>query len=126
MNQILLRLAKTWIGGVLLHWIFAYFSFLIPGERLIDNESLLAFHHPRPSYPVHILIVPREKIISLEDLPTMDGLFEAALFGAVNDLVKEFDLARNGYRLIANGGKYQEVGHLHFHLVSGDLTDGSD
>lgn len=126
MNQILLRLAKTWIGGVLLHWIFAYFSFLIPGERLIDNESLLAFHHPRPSYPVHILIVPREKIISLEDLPTMDGLFEAALFGAVNDLVKEFDLARNGYRLIANGGNYQEVRYLHFHLVSGDLTHGSD
>lgn len=117
-NLLFYTIAKTWLGGLILDWVFAYFSFMIPGEKLIFNETLLAFHHPSPSYPLHILIVPREKHKSLQDLPSKDGLFEVELFNAVKLLVKRFGLEEFGYRLIANGGKYQEVDHLHFHLIS--------
>ena len=111
-------IAKTWLGGILLHWIFARFSFVIPGDKLIETESILAFHHPSPAYSLHILIVPKEKIKSLKELPSEKGSFEFDLFEAVKELVKRFDLDQKGYRLIANGGENQEVGHLHFHLVS--------
>lgn len=120
MNRIFYSIAKTWIGGIFLHWIFAFFSFVIPGEKLIETDKVLAFHHPSPSYPLHILIVPKAKYRSLNDLPTVDNKFESDLFLTVNKLVQRFDLERYGYRLIANGGTAQEVDHLHFHLISDD------
>ena len=127
MKGFLYSIAKTWLGGLFLHWIFATSSFLIPGEKLVETNSIIAFHHPSPSYPLHILLVPRSRLRSLDDLPSADLVFERDLFQAVHDLVEEFDLKRCGYRLIANGGSHQEVDHLHFHLVSdeyqGELSD---
>jgi len=123
MNRFLYSLAKTWIGGLILHWIIAFFSFVIPREELIETDSVLAFHHPSPSYPLHILIVPKAKFRSIKDLPSTDLVFESGLFMAVNELVQRFGLEDCGYRLIANGGSAQEVDHLHFHLIS-DEYDG--
>ena len=122
MKRFLYSIAKTWLGGLLLHWIFAYFSFAIPGERLIETDSVLAFHHPSPSYPLHILILPKSKFKSIKDLPSVELVFESDLFKAVNELVHRFGLDGYGYRLIANGGSAQEVDHLHFHLVSDDYA----
>ena len=93
-------------------------SFILPVNRLRETETLLAFHHPRPSYPLHILLVPKRPLRRLVDLTPADADFTADLFQAVASLVAEFDLEAWGYRLIANGGTYQEVPHLHFHLVS--------
>ena len=123
MIRFLYSIAKTWFGGLILHWIFAYFSFFIPGKRLVETDSVLAFHHPSPSYPLHILIVPKSKYSSLVDLPSNDHIFEVELFSVVNDLVKMFNLESKGYRLIVNGGNAQEVDHLHFHLISDDIVD---
>lgn len=124
MTQFLYAIAKTWAGGLLLHWIFAYFSSAIPGEKLIETDSLIAFHHPTPSYPLHILIVPKARVRSLDALPTADHQFESELFQTVNQLVQKFNLEGFGYRLIANGGSAQEVDHLHFHLVSDEYVSG--
>lgn len=120
MNRLLYSFVKTWIGGLLLHWIFAFFSFIIPGEKLIETDSVLAFHHPSPSYPLHILIVPKTKYQSLNNLPSQDQAFELGLFKAVNELVQKYNLEAKGYRLITNGGIFQEVNYLHFHLISDD------
>lgn len=119
MNHLLFSIAKTWFGGLLIHWVIAHFSFIIPGDKLINNDDLLAFHHPTPSYPFQIIIVPKSKYISLQDLPSDELGFEKALFLAVNDLVNRYNL--KNYRLVANGGNYQEVDHLHFHLISDDF-----
>jgi histidine triad (HIT) family protein len=123
MIRLLYSIVKTWFGGLILHWIFAYFSFFIPGKRLVETDSVLAFHHPSPSYPLHILIVPKSKYSSLVDLPSNDHIFEVELFSVINDLVKMFNLESKGYRLIVNGGNAQEVDHLHFHLTSDDIVD---
>jgi len=123
MGKLLYSIAKTWVGGLILHWIFAYFSFVIPVKRLTERDSVLAFHHPSPSYPLHILIVPKSKVKTLADLPSKDHLFELELFSVVNELVKMFNLESKGYRLIVNGGNSQEVDHLHFHLISEDAAD---
>lgn len=120
MNRFLYSIAKTWIGGLLLHWIIAFFSFAIPGEKLIETDSLVAFYHPSPSYPLHILIMPKARYKSLNDLPSDDHVFESGLFVSVNELVQRFGLESCGYRLITNGGSSQEVDHLHFHLISDD------
>jgi len=80
----------------------------------------MAFHHPRPAYPVHILLVPKRPLTSLTDLSLADADFMTDLFSAAQSLIAEFNLEAGGYRLITNGGPYQDIPHLHFHLVSGE------
>ncbi|MFW6183406.1 MAG: HIT domain-containing protein [Chloroflexota bacterium] len=114
----LMRVARSPLGRFLVGRVFTHMSFLLPVERLRETETLIAFHHPRPSYPVHILLVPRRPLSSLADLGPDDASFMIELYETVDGLVQEFDLERRGYRLIVNGGAYQDVPHLHFHLVS--------
>lgn len=100
----------------LIGWIFTYMSFLIPVKRLRETSNLVAFQHPSPSYKFHLLIVPKRQAQSLADFDSQDAAFLADLFATVQSLVKEFDL--KAYRLIVNGGEYQDFPHLHFHLIS--------
>ncbi len=93
-------------------------SFAIPAVRLRETETLLAFHHPQPSHAVHILILPKREYASLLDIRPEDGALLADLVGVVQDLVRELGLEHLGYRLIANGGAYQDVPVLHFHLIA--------
>lgn len=93
-------------------------SFAIPVHRLRETKTLMAFYHPKASYPTHILIVPKRSISHLGELTAADSDFMVDLFRTVHSLVTELDLETHGYRLIANGGKYQDVPHLHFHLVA--------
>ena len=95
-----------------------YMSFLIPGERLRETDALLAVRHPRPSYPLHILLLPKRPYATLLDLQTSDTAFLQDLFQTVQSLVIELQLEEQGYRLITNGGSHQDIPHLHFHLIS--------
>jgi histidine triad (HIT) family protein len=113
-----LSLARSTLGGLMLGWMFAHMSFAIPVKRLRETDTLLAFCHPKPSYPVHILLVPKRAIGSLMELSSNDMDFYADLVQTVQSLVAELDLEACGYRLVVNGGEYQEVGQLHFHLIS--------
>jgi histidine triad (HIT) family protein len=117
-HRFFFRLARSRTAGFLLRLVFAHMSFAIPLTRLRETHSLLAFYHPQPSYPLHILIVPRRAYRSLLDLPPEDGEFQRDLFETVQSLVREFNLEKTGYRLIANGGPNQDAPILHFHLIS--------
>ena len=97
-------------------------SFALPVDRLMETATLLAFHHPHPAYPLHILLVPKKPIASLTALdPLADARFLTDVYSAAQRLIEQFHLAESGYRLIVNGGKFQDFPYLHFHLIS-DLT----
>lgn len=91
-------------------------SFLIPVARLRETSSLIAFQHPSPSYKFHVLIVPKREVASLAQFDSTDTAFLTDLYSTVQSLVEEFQL--QAYRLIVNGGEYQDFPHLHFHLIS--------
>jgi histidine triad (HIT) family protein len=95
-------------------------SRVLPVHRLYESQWLVAFKHPSPSYPVHILIVPKVELAGIETLGSEDADLLVDLFLSVQILVEKMALVKPGYRLIANGGRYQEIPHLHFHLVSGE------
>ncbi len=118
MKRWLFRLARLPILRPLVRWTFAHMSFLIPAQRLRDTQTLIAFRHPQPSYPFHVLIVPKQAYRSLLDVPPQATDFMLELFETVQSLVREFQLESGGYRLIANGGSYQDVPQLHFHLIA--------
>ena len=96
--------------------MFEHMSFAIPAKRLRETETLMAFHHPRPSYPFHVLLVPKNAVVSLKYLDARDTMFLTDLYSTVQSLVEEFHLP--AYRLIVNGGEYQDFPQLHFHLIS--------
>jgi histidine triad (HIT) family protein len=105
-----------WLFAPLIGWIFAHMSFAIPVKRLRETETLMAFHHPKPSYTFHVLLVPKKAVASLKEFDPTDTTFLTDLYSTVQSLVSEFHLP--AYRLIVNGGEYQDFPQLHFHLVS--------
>lgn len=117
-GMFLLRLARTRWMGVFLRFGLRTMSFAIPLKRLRETPTLLAFRHPSPSYPVHILLVPKRAYASLLELPPEDADFLRDLFDTVQSLVRELGLEKTGYRLVANGGAFQDVPVLHFHLIA--------
>jgi histidine triad (HIT) family protein len=116
-------LARSNIARCLIGWIFARMNFAIPVKRLHETDTLLAFYHPRPSYAVHILLVPKKAIANLMELEPADHVFLAEVFYTTQKLVKELELVETGYRLLVNGGEYQDVPQLHFHLIAGDQVN---
>jgi histidine triad (HIT) family protein len=118
-SRALLRLARSPRMKSILRWVMTHASFALPVERVRETETLLAFYHPRPLYPVHILLVPKEPFGDLMDVPLEGSGFLGELLDTVQVLVREHGLEEEGYQLIINGGAHQDVPHLHVHLVSG-------
>jgi histidine triad (HIT) family protein len=93
-------------------------SFALPVRRLRETDTLIAFYHPLPSYPTHILLVPKKALASLANLTLQDQDFLVDLAACTQSLVNDLGLQDSGYSLSVNSGGYQEAPQLHFHLVS--------
>ena len=113
-----------WLFAPLIGWIFAHMSFIIPVKRLRETDALMAFYHPRPTYPFHVLLLPKKAVPSLKEFDSTDTTFLTDLYSTVQSLVEELQLP--AWRLILNGGEYQDFPHLHFHLVSNVRTQQED
>ncbi len=96
--------------------MFAHTSFAIPVKRLRETDALMAFRHPKPACPFHVLIVPKKAVASLAELDPADTAFLTDLYSTVQSLVDEFKLP--AYRLMVNGGEFQDFPQLHFQGVS--------
>jgi len=107
-----------WFLAPLIGWIFEHMSFAIPVNRLRETDTLMAFYHPKPSYAFHVLLVPKKSVASLQEFDPRDSIFLTELYSTVQSLVQEFHLS--AWRLIVNGGEYQDFPQLHFHLISED------
>lgn len=104
-------------------WMLNNIPFSIQVKRLRETGSLLAFFHPKPTYPFHVIIIPKKAIRAFHDLSPADP-FLTDLITVAQAIVEEYHLP--AYRLIVNGGEYQEFPHLHFHLVSdSEMTHAS-
>lgn len=121
---LLMAARRRWLAAPV-RWGWSHMNFLLPAEHLMETDTLLVFHHPNPAYEVHLLIVPKQAYASLSDLPAGDTRFLSDLTTCVQALVRQFQLEDKGYRLIANGGAFQEFPVLHFHLVSGQVRGGA-
>jgi len=91
-----------------------------PGVILYEDDLCGAFRDINPQAPVHILIVPRKPIPTLDDLTVEDGALVSHLFFVAKRLAAEEGLGR-GYRAVINCGPdgLQSVYHLHIHLLGG-------
>ena len=91
----------------------------IKSDVVYEDESILAFRDINPQAPVHILIIPKVHVETLNDLD--DSVLAGKLLQTVIKLADREGLAKEGYRTVLNCNKKggQEVFHLHMHLLGG-------
>ena len=92
----------------------------VPARRLHEDDELIAFHDIAPWAPVHILIVPKAHIGSMEQVGEADAALLGRMMILSTRLMRELGIA-NGYRHVINTGPDggQEVPHLHMHVMGG-------
>ena len=117
-SRLLFRLARSRLLDVVVRFGFAHLSMLLPVRRVRETAQVIAFHHPRPAWAHHLLFVPKVGIPSLlavrpEQAPLVRDLILLALEVACNEPYRS-----GGFALMVNGGAYQDVGQLHFHLAA--------
>jgi histidine triad (HIT) family protein len=92
----------------------------IPSTAVYEDEQCYAFTDLHPQAPVHVLVVPREHINSLDETDPSDCALLGHLLWAAEEIANAKHLA-NGYRVVINTGEEagQTVQHLHVHLLGG-------
>lgn len=93
----------------------------IPSKKVYENEHVLAFHDIHPAAPVHVLIIPKKHIPTMNDVEPQDLPLIGEIHHAAQHIARELGIAESGYRLANNCNKDggQEVFHLHYHLMGG-------
>lgn len=93
----------------------------IPTEILYEDSLVLAFADIKPLAPVHILVIPKEHIASVNDVMDAQRDVMGSLILAAKKLAQEKDIAQAGYKLLIRTGSDggQEVPHIHLHLIGG-------
>ena len=92
-----------------------------PSKTVFEDDQVVAFLDINPAAPVHILIVPKDHIPSINHLADHQEELIGHLFTIAKQLAKENGIADSGYRLIINSGPDagQAVYHIHLHLLGG-------
>ena len=87
-------------------------------EKVFETDRVLAYHHTRPFWPVHIVVIPKTHVGSLLTIDDNDLLIE--LLDAVKTVAAGVVEEHGAARVLTNLGRYQDSKHLHFHVLSGE------
>ena len=92
----------------------------IPSNKVYEDDAMLAFHDINPEAPVHVLVIPKTHIPSMDGVSAENSACVAKLFEKIPHIARLAGIT-NGYRVISNCGEdaAQSVQHLHFHILGG-------
>ena len=85
-----------------------------------DSTTVLAYHHTRPFWQVHIVVVPKRHVPSLTDPAGADDALVRELLTVVQDVAASVEASHGAARVLTNLGRYQDSKHLHIHVSSGE------
>jgi len=85
-----------------------------------EGEGVVAYHHTRPYWPVHIVVVPRRHVPSLTDTNGADEALAVELLRVVQQVARSVHASEGAARVLTNLGSYQDSKHLHIHVSSGE------
>jgi len=93
----------------------------IPAKIAYDDDQVIAFHDINPQAPIHLLIIPKKHIASIMEIDEENGGLLKEIVRVAQNLAKENNIDKKGFRLVVNTGEEggQTVQHLHFHLLGG-------
>lgn len=92
----------------------------IPSSKVYEDDTMLAFRDINPEAPVHVLVIPKAHIASMDEITAENSGTVAKIFEKIPHIAKEAGVT-DGYRVISNCGPDagQTVFHLHFHILGG-------
>jgi histidine triad (HIT) family protein len=93
----------------------------IPAKRVYEDNDLIAFEDLNPQAPVHVLVIPRRHIATINDLAGSDDALVGAMVRCAAAIAKERGVDGGGYRTVfnCNGEAGQTVFHIHLHVLGG-------
>ena len=93
----------------------------IPAKIEYEDDDIIAINDIEPKAPIHILIIPKKQIKTINDLEEKDAELIGKIYLVAKKIAKEKGIAESGYRVISNCNKDggQSVFHIHFHLLGG-------
>jgi histidine triad (HIT) family protein len=93
----------------------------LPSKMAYEDDRIVAFHDIAPQAPVHVLIVPRKHIATLNDVAAEDAQLLAHIFQIARNLAQQLGVDQKGYRTVfnVNAEAGQTVFHLHLHVIGG-------
>lgn len=93
----------------------------IPADILYEDDDVMAFRDIRPLAPVHILVIPKREIASVNDLLPEDALLAGKLILVARDVATRLNISEKGYKLLLRVGRDggQEIPYIHLHLIGG-------
>jgi histidine triad (HIT) family protein len=93
---------------------------LVPLRKEYESEHVLAYHHTRPFWPVHIVVIPKKHISSFTTLSDDDTPILLEMIAVMKTLAAKVTAEHGAARILTNLGRYQDSKHLHFHINSGE------
>ena len=95
----------------------------MPANIVYEDDLVVGFQDIRPVAPVHLLIIPRKHIPTLNDVTSGDHPLISQLFEVAKTLAEQFGIQENGYRTVfnCNADAGQTIYHLHLHLIGGRI-----
>ena len=93
----------------------------IPSKKVYEDDDVVAFDDIQPQAPVHVLIIPKKHVATLNDLSTVDDAVTGKLLRVAARIAKERGIAERGWRATVNVNRdaHQLVFHVHLHLMGG-------
>ena len=93
----------------------------IPADIIYENDEIIAFNDINPQAPIHILIVPKKEISTINDINEEDRALIGEMFITAKKIAKDLKIDESGYRTIFNCNEHggQTVDHIHLHLLGG-------
>lgn len=116
--RIIKKALKIPVVAKFLIWLLTHIPSILPIKIIEGNSDWSACFHPDPSYPFHVLLLPHQSIKTLLQLSDEDQHISTSLWQMIKKLIGVYGLETHGYRVIINGGAYQEFPIIHVHLVS--------
>ena len=89
-------------------------------NRVTETANVLAYHHTRPFWPVHIVVIPKRHIASLLTLAESDTPLLLELIQVIREVAERVVSEHGACRVLTNLGSYQDSKHLHWHVSSGE------
>lgn len=98
----------------------------IPGEFVYQDEHVVAIRDINPAAPVHVLVIPRKPVPSLNEMTPDDHALAGHLLLKAAEIARQEGVAESGYRVVINTGQEggQTVPHLHVHVLGGSQMRG--
>lgn len=88
-------------------------------KKEYESDNVLAFHHTKPYWPVHIVVIPKKHIPSFTTISEEERSVVEELFKVIQQIIRKVENDHGAARILTNLGEYQDSKHFHVHVSSG-------